>query len=254
MAGIENFEHLSDTAGSNNSGWRPHARIVAGYGGPVQGTNPPSLVKRSDPAWANLQSQLSCPVAFAPDPCARAIYVLDVPDGRVSTMDLTSGEIRILPGVGGHGAMARQLVHPRGVAVLADGSTVVADTENHRVQVFTTFPHALVQLWGRRDGTPGSGLLEFKWPWGVAANTQGTVIYVVDRGNRRIQKIRADGSGAWEIGNRVMQDPTDIAVSPAGDIAVVDSGKNLWSFLLVVGVPDYRGRRQPDELGLRCGQ
>jgi phage tail-like protein len=98
---------------------------------------------------------------------------------------------------------------------------VVADTGNHRVQVFSPPPYALLQLWGRADGTPGNAPLEFRWPWSVAAGPEET-IHVADRGNARVQKITLDGTWLATLGEGSLTDPTELAVSPQGTLAVVD--------------------------------
>ncbi len=194
-----------------------------------QGTAPRVMVSRHDAAWSTLQNQIACPVSFAPGPCSRELFVLDAMDGRIATLGLASGEIKLLHGIGGTGDAARQFKHPRGLAVLPGGEIAVCDTENHRVQIFTVYPHALIQLWGRDDAQSGSGVREFKWPWSIACDARG-IVYVADRGNKRIQRLRQDGSPAGEMGSTVLQDPTDLAVSPAGDVAVVDAGRNVVIF------------------------
>src|SRR5207245_7660465 len=118
----------------------------------------------------------------------------------------------------------RQLHQPRGVAVLPSRSIVVADTANHRIQIFSPPPYALLQVWGATDGLghpmPGQGRKEFRWPWAVAIDVADTV-YVVDRGNHRIQKIQPDGTWLGDVGSDVPQDPTALALGPDGRTAGV---------------------------------
>jgi DNA-binding beta-propeller fold protein YncE len=88
--------------------------------------------------------------------------VWGLPDGR--------------PGSGGG-----QFDRPTGVAVDSGGKVYVADTNNHRVQKFTSTGAFLSQL-----GAFGGGGGQFNQPTGVAVNSDGD-IYVLDRGNNRIQ-------------------------------------------------------------------
>jgi len=63
------------------------------------------------------------------------------------------------------------------------GSVYVADSDNNRIQKFTS-GGVFVSTWG----TPGTGDGEFDYPVGVAVASDGSV-YVADRGNGRIQKF-----------------------------------------------------------------
>jgi hypothetical protein len=141
-----------------------------------------------------------------------------------------------LPGVGPEGSEYRLLRQPRGVALLPGGGVAVADTGNHRVQVFSPPPYALAHVWGAEDGLgrprPGDGPREFRHPWAVAVGDCGTA-HVVDRGNRRVQVIAADGTFRAEFGRDVLRDPTRLAVGPSGVVAVVDAATPrpaVWVF------------------------
>jgi len=103
---------------------------------------------------------------------------------------------------------------PFGVAVY--GTTVyVADTFNHRVQVFDTNGNYLDQ-WG----SEGNGNSQFDRPYGLAADAAGN-IYVADSNNARMQKFDGDGDtlGQWGVsglGDGQFYYNTGVAVSGAG--------------------------------------
>jgi len=69
------------------------------------------------------------------------------------------------------------------VAVASDGSIYVSDTNNHRIQKFTS-EGVFVNKWG----TDGTGYRQFLYPAGVAVASDGSV-YVADSVNHRIQKF-----------------------------------------------------------------
>ncbi|MBE2231910.1 MAG: hypothetical protein IAE85_00285 [Anaerolinea sp.] len=70
---------------------------------------------------------------------------------------------------------------PAGVAVGPDASVLVADSANHRVQVFNAQGGYVATL-----GSEGTGNYQFSWPTGVAVDRLGH-IYVADCGNHRVQ-------------------------------------------------------------------
>ena len=156
------------------------------------------------------------------------IGVVDAATNRVSLIDVARGSIARNSTFGGKGSRPRSLLEPRGLVFLKSGAIVVADTANHRVQIFSETQQALVQSWGATDPlgnpAPGDGRKTFRWPWAVTADDCG-VIFVVDRGNHRIQKISSDGTWLDEIGRDCLVDPTRVALGPDGLIAVVDSGQ-----------------------------
>jgi DNA-binding beta-propeller fold protein YncE len=89
---------------------------------------------------------------------------------------------------GSSGSGDGQFNHPYGVAIDTSNNVYVADTDNHRIQKFTSDGTFLTE-WGS-DGALYGGLGEglFWGPSGVAVDSFGNV-YVADTGNHRIQKF-----------------------------------------------------------------
>lgn len=139
---------------------------------------------------------------------------------------------------------------PQGIAVDSKGFIYVADTENHRIQVFDpgTFKRAEKiprSVWGSRcllrtgegcrdpDGggplVPGDG--QFDGPTDVAVDAAGNV-YVVDSGNHRVQKFDSTGKFLAKWGTRgsapgQFETPTSIALDSTGRFAyVADKGNH----------------------------
>lgn len=109
---------------------------------------------------------------------------------------------------------------PAGIAVNAYGIVYLADTGNHRIQVFTG-DGVFLRQWGSYGRLPG----QFKSPTGVAVDASLNV-YVVDSGNARIQKFDSQGRFLTEWsscgGFGACPDPYAITVGPDGGIAVLD--------------------------------
>lgn len=151
---------------------------------------------------------------------------------------------------GESGSALGQFQRPQGIAVDSKGFIYVADTENHRIQVFdpSTFKPTEkrpVAVWGSRcllrtgegcrdpDGggplVPGDG--QFDGPTDVIVDAAGNV-YVVDSGNHRIQKFDSTGRflGKWGTrgsGDGQFETPLGIALDSSGKIAyVADKGNH----------------------------
>src|ERR1700730_12726177 len=109
-----------------------------------------------------------CPSGVAIDPLGK-IGVVDAATSRVSLIEPGRKEIETVDTIGGNGTSPRSLREPRGLAFLKSGALVIADTANHRVQIYSDTQHALVQTWGALDllgnPAPGAGKKSFQWPW-----------------------------------------------------------------------------------------
>jgi phage tail-like protein len=178
-----------------------------------------------------------CPSALAADPCGGRLLVTDAATHLVKKIDLATLRVETLPAIGSEGSGPRALRTPRGVALLCSGVLAVADTGNHRVQIFGPAPHAQLQLWDE----PG----RFRWPWGIAADACG-VLHIADRGHGLIRRLRRDGTALDDLGAGWLKAPTRLAVSGDGRIAVIDRA----SAALVVFVPQstepWTSRKVPD--------
>lgn len=87
--------------------------------------------------------------------------------------------------LGGRGEGGTQFDGPRGVFYHSiRNALLVADSGNHRIQLFDAGSHQLVDIWGQAGEEPGC----FNQPRTLAGDTEGN-IYVVDYGNRRVQKF-----------------------------------------------------------------
>ena len=89
---------------------------------------------------------------------------------------------------GGDGQGNGQFYRPYDIAIGPSGLVYVADTFNHRIQVF--HPDGTYDF---QWGSLGTGDGEFDYTRGIAIDSDGYV-YVVDHYNNRIQKFAADGT------------------------------------------------------------
>ena len=147
--------------------------------------------------------------------------------------------VALVPAVSAHEASAQVtppsadvlFKSPSGISVHNDGTVFVADTGNHRIQVFHangTFIFAF--------GSEGSGEGNFSSPRGIDVTKSSPIsrskIVVADTGNHRIQVFHVNGTfdfafGSEGSGNGNFSSPEGVATRRTGsDIAVADTGNH----------------------------
>jgi DNA-binding beta-propeller fold protein YncE len=169
--------------------------------------------------------QFQYPKGIAVD-SAGNIFVADTYNHRIVILSVEGTAVSIIQQLGeSNSSTPGQFSYPSGIAVTSDGATFyVADTYNHRIQVFTwdanDSTYVLEDAWG--DTPYGTGPKEFTHPEGVAVTTDGSV-YVADTGNGRIQKFTAGGAYSGEWG---APGPTGLTIDADGNVWVAASGSS----------------------------
>jgi hypothetical protein len=172
------------------------------FGGPPNATNAPASVALGKPDLTTTGSSTGqAGLNFPEDVCVAA--------GRIVVADNVNDRVMIWNGVpSSSGAAAQTVVGQPDFVTTSPGTTanklsspngvwtdgtrlVVADTGNHRVLIWTTFPTSNGQaadlVLGQSDfvsNTGGSGAQKFNSPWSVASD--GVQLFVADRGNNRV--------------------------------------------------------------------
>jgi uncharacterized protein (TIGR03663 family) len=188
-----------------------HKEIPALGPAPVGGTPAPNALA---PAAAAAGQQVA--QQQVGKPAAREASLQTMPDGSEVFGRSNDGQ--------------PQLIDPKNVAVGPDGRMYVVEGKAARVTAFNS-DGSIATSWGG----PGSGDGQFQEPWGVAVAPNGNV-YVADTWNHRVQYFDPDGKflGTWgKLGDakgRVDTDegifwgPRAVAISPAGEVYVTDTG------------------------------
>jgi sugar lactone lactonase YvrE len=109
---------------------------------------------------------------------------------------------------------------PASLAVDSSGNLYVTDTNNNRIEKFSS-DGKFLSKWG----TAGSGPGEFDLPTGITLDTAGN-IYVTDQSNNRIQEFNSAGSYIREF-NLLGLFPRGIALDSAGNLYFTDPAKDL---------------------------
>jgi hypothetical protein len=116
------------------------------------------------------------------------------------------------------GSNAWGLESPRGLAVDHRGDILVGDTGNHRVLVLSPSGEIVTEFGGF-----GWGDGQFDAPSGLAVYT-GFYVYVLDEGNRRVQRFDVEGDFVdLVIGEDEAGSPVALAVGQAGELLLVDA-------------------------------
>ncbi len=112
--------------------------------------------------------------------------------------------------------------HSCGVAVDGEGNILEADSNNHRIQKFTTKGQFLTSV-----GTRGNGRLQFDYPRGLTFNATNDKVYVADTSNDRVQVLNSyltfsNSFGKQGSGKVQFNHPPDLACDRTGKVYAAD--------------------------------
>jgi phage tail-like protein len=205
------------------------------------------------------------------------VYILDGKTCKVKRFDRCLEQFVTLACVGGIGVEPRHFSSPHGIAISSRDDLYIADTGNHRVQVFSVKGLALRAIWGplvvhqtADHISVEEAVPTIKWhtggsdcrsetvypaktwrPWDIAiANTNWS--YVTDHANGLIHVF--DAGGCWRkaftgVGPSQPQlvKPTRLVIDREGRIYVLQEGKSYVVVLDAHG--KYLGQvTQPDTI------
>ncbi len=150
---------------------------------------------------------------------------------------------------GSYGTGNGQFDSPQGLAVR--GSTaklIVADTHNHRVQVFDINPATGALSYASTFGSEGSANGQFRTPYAVEVSQLSGRIYVADSYphgegfNHRIQRFNSDGDHETSFGVQgpaggQFNRPLGIALDAGGLLYTADQDNNRVQCTTTTGIP-----------------
>jgi iron(III) transport system permease protein len=131
-------------------------------------------------------------------------------------------EARLLQVIGRAGTGPGEFNRPEGICVDAQDRLYVADSCNHRIQVFSADGKFI-----RQYGRAGSGLGELSYPYDIAVDAQGYQ-FVCEFGNSRIQVFDANCQPVEIIGRSgtapgQFNNPWGVALDSRGNLLVADA-------------------------------
>ena len=204
---------------------------------------------------------ISQPAGLALDGAGN-LYFADSGNGLVRRLDAVSGQVRTVagtPGVQGYTgdgslATASTLSLPQGIALDGNGNLLIADTGNNVLRAVDAATLHISTFAGTGlAGFSGDGGLatnaRLNSPWSLVASADGTILFA-DFSNDRVRKISAAGMITTVAGTGVrgfsgdgasaaqaeLDEPTALAVDPAGDLYIADSGNNRVRMVSTAGV------------------
>ena len=214
------------------SGGNTATPICANTTTPSGGNTPTPITTKAPSAEWRLTGS---PWGIAVD-CGGNVYVAEFFKNRIETFSSTGTYITQW---GSSGTGNSQFAWPKYLAVDGSNNVYVADNMNSRIQKFSASGTYITQ-WGTH-GEPGNsnwgatGNSQFNGPTGIAVDSAGAAVYVVDSNNNRIQKFDLSGTyitqwGSTGTGNGQFQffggsqgPEGGIAVDGAGSVYVVDN-------------------------------
>lgn len=119
---------------------------------------------------------------------------------------------------GSLGVSEGEFIEPSGVAVNADSDIIVADANNHRIQVFDQGGHFKFQF-----GRLGSGDGQMFLPSRVAvARATGDIVVIERAPTHQVQVFSRSGQFLRKFGAYELQHPRSVAVDPLGRLVVIE--------------------------------
>lgn len=177
--------------------------------------------------------QFNRPYGLAIDPATRDLYVAERGNGRVQRITNT-GAFVLKWGEHSTAAGTPQgfFNEPIGIVADPDGYVYVVDKNNNRIQKFrvtragTAWQVQAAGMWG----TPGSGPGQLNRPYGLARDMLGT-LWVVEAGNRRMQRFSATGDWLKTVGTAgsaggQFNTPAGIGIDGSGGIYVTETNSD----------------------------
>ena len=138
------------------------------------------------------------------------------------TMDITP-----LAVVGKKGDKELEFNLPRGLTFMADGSLIICDSENHRIQIISR-SNKFIRSFGKKGGEPG----QFNEPYDVAIRGHDTLI-VTDRLNHRVQCFTTEGKFTVTLDIADNQFPRGVFVT-ADQSVIITAGSGGSDKILIV--------------------
>ncbi len=113
----------------------------------------------------------------------KILFVCDAANHRIQLFDISQDEPKLIDIWGSEGNAPGKFYYPYDLAIASDGSVLVCEYGNQRVQRFDANGNWLAS-WGGPGFEPG----QLYQPWGLVVDSQDRV-HILDSNNHRVQRI-----------------------------------------------------------------
>jgi len=206
--------------------------------------------------------QLNKPFGVAFNHNGSRFVVSDTDNNRIQVFGISGSTITHQVSFGALGSGNGQFNKPCGVSFSPDGARlVVADMNNHRIQVLGIAGNTISHQVSYGDVGGGSG--QFRFPYGVAFSPEGGRLAVVDKNNFRVQVMGIAGNvithqvsyGAkGGSGDGQFRAPRGVAYSPDGRRLIIAEYDNHRVQLLAIDGKSVTHIASFGEFGSGAGQ
>lgn len=133
-------------------------------------------------------TQLYSPVGMYFDSITNNLYICNYGGHHIVRWQLGASYWTLVAGTPGvFGSSSTLLSYPNGITLDSMGNLYVADSANHRIQLFLAGQNVSTTIAGI-SGSPGSSAVQLNNPFSVRLDSQLN-LYVTDLSNNRIQKF-----------------------------------------------------------------
>ncbi|CAF5080308.1 unnamed protein product [Rotaria sp. Silwood1] len=187
-----------------------------------------------------------------------SLYIADQGDHRVQAWNVGDSLGTTVAGQpnGVSGSTSISLNQPSGVYVDSSNNVYVADTNNHRIQLWTYGALSGTTVAG--TGSSGSALNQLNSPQGLSFGSNSTILYIADTSNHRIMSyasgayngtVVAGGNGQGTLTNQLSNPCAVYFDSSSNSLLIANSGAHTivrWvigssGWTLVAGVAGNYG-------------
>ncbi len=179
---------------------------------------------------------------FMPSRIPRSLIALTILAlGFVLTAAPAQAEYQFVQAFGSYGSGDGQLAQPSGLAVDSAGNVWVADTNNNRIDEFSSSGAYIQQF-----GTYGTGNGQFTSPTGIAIDSSDN-IWVADAPpfTNRIQEFSNTGQFIGQISCGADFDPANLALDGSGNLWASGGLYNSQSTSYVLGIEEFDSGGSP---------
>ena len=138
----------------------------------------------------NVQNQLNDPVGLYFDELNNVLYISNYLGNSITKWKIGDTQGTFIHGTAGqNGTSSTQFDRPSTVALDKNGNIYIADTYNHRVQLFCNDESNEGKTIAGITAQSGNNNIQLNFPHDLALDTETFDLYVADSNNNRIQKF-----------------------------------------------------------------